>query len=65
MEADPDALTTEVTTIIETNEERCWPSHHDYVQAVPMEDPPLMFCRLCGDVLEIKVQSAATTPTEV
>lgn len=33
------------------NEDRCWPSHHDYQQAHETH-PPLMFC---GDVMEIKL----------
>jgi hypothetical protein len=47
--------TVELTATL--NEERCWPSHHDYQQAHET-DPPLMYCRLCGDVMAIALPTA-------
>lgn len=47
---EPVEVTTETT--VELNEQRCWPSHHDYVQAVEVSEP-LLFCRLCGDVMAL------------
>lgn len=33
----------------------CYPTHHDYQQAAwTGNGPQLLFCRLCGDVREIK-----------
>lgn len=65
--------TEETTTIITTSEGPmvglmgglCYPTHHDYAQAHGPDAwdglPLLMFCRLCGDVREIKVHPQ--TPT--
>ena len=52
---DPETIegTVELSATVD-NLERCWPSHHDYQQARET-DPALMFCRLCGDVLELKL----------
>lgn len=54
--------TVELTATL--NEERCWPTHHDYQQAQMGAfgaGPRLIFCRLCGDVVELKAQPR--TPT--
>ena len=49
-----DEATIEGTVELATNEERCWPTHHDYQQAHEVT-PPVMFCRLCGDVMALKL----------
>lgn len=52
---EPETIEGMVETTLEAlNEERCWPTHHDYQQAHETT-PPVMFCRLCGDVMALKL----------